>query len=166
MRILTVRQPYANAIIFDGKNVENRSRNIAGSYRGPIAIHAAVNTGTSVEHDTAERNVEAITGHPCRSEPRGVIIGVVDLVGVHRHGTKTGCYKEIDVLGWWPLDGSDASEDGWTPRTCSPWAIEGGYHLELAKPRPLASPINYTGALGLRNLEQLIAAQIRGQVAQ
>ena len=41
MRILTVRQPWAWAIIHGGKDVENRVRNIAGDYHGPIAIHAA-----------------------------------------------------------------------------------------------------------------------------
>lgn len=42
MRAITVRQPWAWQIINQGKNVENRTRNIAGKYRGPIAIHAAL----------------------------------------------------------------------------------------------------------------------------
>lgn len=42
MRILTVRQPWVWAIIHGGKDVENRVRNIAGSYRGPVAIHVAL----------------------------------------------------------------------------------------------------------------------------
>ena len=42
LRVLTVRQPYAWAIIHGGKDIENRTRNIAGSYRGPVAIHAAL----------------------------------------------------------------------------------------------------------------------------
>lgn len=33
MRILTVRQPWAWAIIHGGKDVENRTRNVAGDYR-------------------------------------------------------------------------------------------------------------------------------------
>lgn len=40
-RILTVRQPWAWAIIHGGKTVENRVRNISGDYRGPVLIHAA-----------------------------------------------------------------------------------------------------------------------------
>lgn len=39
MRAITVQQPWAWAI-FNGKGVENRTRNIAGKYRGPLAIHA------------------------------------------------------------------------------------------------------------------------------
>ena len=42
LRILTVRQPWAWAIIHGGKGVENRVRNVAGSYRGPVAIHAGL----------------------------------------------------------------------------------------------------------------------------
>ena len=41
MRVLTVRQPWAWAIIHGGKDVENRTRNLAGAYRGPVAIHVA-----------------------------------------------------------------------------------------------------------------------------
>lgn len=42
LRVLTVRQPWAWSLIEGGKDVENRSRNIAGSYRGPVAIHAGL----------------------------------------------------------------------------------------------------------------------------
>lgn len=41
MRALTIRQPWAWAVIHAGKTVENRSRNIAGDYRGLVAIHAS-----------------------------------------------------------------------------------------------------------------------------
>lgn len=78
IRILTVRQPWAWAIIHGGKDVENRVRNIAGAYRGPIAIHAAL-TGANFHARHADlwpfddRHVT------------GAIIGVVDLVDVHSH---------------------------------------------------------------------------------
>lgn len=42
MRALTVQQPWAWAIVYGGKDVENRTRNIAGAYRGPLAIHAGL----------------------------------------------------------------------------------------------------------------------------
>ena len=42
MKAITVRQPWAWAIMHDGKDVENRSRNIAGTYRGPVVIHAGL----------------------------------------------------------------------------------------------------------------------------
>ena len=42
MKAITVRQPWAWAILHGGKDVENRTRNIAGSYRGPLVIHAGL----------------------------------------------------------------------------------------------------------------------------
>ena len=131
MRILTVRQPWANAIIHGGKNVENRKINIAGDYRGPIAIHAAKNIGTATEHAVAVKDIFQISGRTFPIEPRGVIIGIVDLTGVHR-----------------------LSHDGKEKHKCSPWAIDQPYicHLQLENPRPLAAPIPCTGALALRTI--------------
>lgn len=132
MRVLTVRQPWAWAIIHGGKDVENRVRNIAGNYRGPIAIHvgkqwAPEDSGTVIL--TPKEVAEAIR---CK----GHIIGVVDLVGVHEGGT-AGCFPDVD----------DPTKLMW----CSPWAILGKFHLELANPRPV-EPIPYRGALGLRTI--------------
>lgn len=87
MRILTVRQPWSEAIIFGGKDVENRARNIAGGYRGPVAIHSAKRPATPEEWrafdagypDAMLRMAESV---PWSQEEYGVIIGVVDLVGV------------------------------------------------------------------------------------
>lgn len=79
MRVLTVRQPWAWAIIQGGKNVENRSRNVAGSYRGPVAIHAGLTPDTTAQ----------IKWPRCELVPqeawkvRGAVIGVVDLLEVH-----------------------------------------------------------------------------------
>lgn len=170
MRILTVRQPWAWAIIHGGKDVENRPRNIAGGYRGPVAIHA----GRTYDKGSHERSrtlreaqdraaiaagAEVFAGGYLwdfdAPDPReqwslpGAIIGVVDLVDVHlskpstsnTHAGQPVCFDAYTRVG----------------RVCSPdWAQEfpspGGYHLVLAEPRPLADPIPYTGALGLRNL--------------
>ncbi|GAA3142327.1 hypothetical protein GCM10020255_022450 [Rhodococcus baikonurensis] len=60
MRILTVRQPYAWQIVHGDKNIENRTRNIAGKYRGPVAIHASL-----------KPDMEALRGLPMR-HPRGI----------------------------------------------------------------------------------------------
>lgn len=77
LRVLTVRNPWGTAIIcgvttatggHDVKDVENRTRNIAGRYRGPVAIHVAA---------------------------RGHIIGVVDLVDVHH---ADDCWRGVALL--------------------------------------------------------------------
>ncbi|KQR97674.1 MAG: hypothetical protein J0I33_07650 [Microbacterium ginsengisoli] len=147
MRILTVRQPWAWAIIHGGKDVENRTRNIAGSYRGPVAIHVsgrfaedvdspALDDATERWHDQPEADCNR---HPWRLNV-GKTIGLVDLVDVHQ--------------------GADCWD---TPSFCSPWA-DGPWHLSLANPRPLIEPIPFKGALGLRHLDDDTTARILAQI--
>lgn len=136
MRAITVRQPYAWAIMHGGKDVENRSRNIAGSYRGPVAITAAL---------TLTRG-NAIA-------QRGGVLGVVDLVDVHRdqmmRGAQLHCCSSSEWHGGPPC-----------PGPCSPWAEAGRHHLVLANPRPLPTPIPVRGRLGLWTLPDDIAGQV------
>lgn len=85
MRVLTVRQPAAWAIIHGGKNVENRVRNLAGQYRGPVAILAGRQLLDEDhpfwDHDSYRDAFSRATAHVRhRVDVRGAIIGVVDLV--------------------------------------------------------------------------------------
>jgi hypothetical protein len=130
MRILTVRQPWAWAIIHGGKDVENRGRSL-GPYRGPVAIHA----GKSDDLAAFETVAQLIGDRFAEFTPdRGSIIGVVDLVDVHRSGPFEGeCYRERGVTDW-----------------CSQWAQMGAHHLQLANPRALDEPLPWKGGLGLR----------------
>lgn len=52
MKVLTVRQPWAGAIVFQGKDVENRTRRT--NYRGVLAIHASKRH----DYDAAEQLVD------------------------------------------------------------------------------------------------------------
>jgi hypothetical protein len=170
MRVLTVRQPWAWAIIHGGKDVENRVRNVAGNYRGPVAIHAGLTHADSI--DTEARLVAEAVGRLARakqatgmgmvpsrvSDPndrshwvherfgnRGAIIGVVELTDVHdatTRGQLPRCWGPGERIG-------DRGEGD-----CSPWALPAEKHLVLANPRPLAAPIPYKGALGLRRLDK------------
>jgi hypothetical protein len=141
MRVLTVRQPWADAIVWGNKGVENRTRNIAGDYRGPVAIHSSVREPSPDEWNVfGDRFPEAMDRMAQATrwdqEPHGVILGVVDLWAVHEH------------------DGSERflccpnSPDRFTR-----WAEPGVWHLCLARPRPLVEPIRYRGGLGLRRLD-------------
>jgi hypothetical protein len=136
MRVLTVRNPWAGAIMHQGKLVENRSRNIAGDYRGPVAIHVAKRHDYSAVDALIER-----TGHiaPENIYGYGLIIGVVDLVDVHEN-TRCGIFA--------PLHDGESS----VLQFCSPWADGARYHMVLANPRRLTVPIEWKGALGLRRL--------------
>lgn len=79
MKALTVRQPWAWAI-FHGKDIENRDWQT--TYRGPLLIHAAKGM-TKNEYILADAYIAAygkITTPHFDALPRGVILGVVDVV--------------------------------------------------------------------------------------
>lgn len=152
MRILTVRQPWAWAIIHGGKDVENRKTNIAGDYRGPVAIIAgradAVNAPEELwaAHADFYRKQFREHGLPASTLPtvRGHILGIVDLVDAHM------CVGE-----------------------CSPWAMStmpgpahrDWWHLKFANPSPLVDPIPYRGSLGLRKLDDYTGALVSASLA-
>jgi hypothetical protein len=153
MRILTVRQPWAWAIIHAGKTVENRQTNVAGSYRGPVAIHAAKAMLTPEGWTDAGDTIAAITGaRPLIVPPSemGAIIGLVDLIDVHLGSRLPGhCWH--DKTGMREL--------------CSLWGETEAFHLVLQNPRPLTQPIPFRGMLGLRTLDGEIAEQVLAGVA-
>jgi ASCH domain len=124
-RALTVKQPWANAIIFDGKDVENRSK--PTKYRGQLYIHAGKGWESS-----AVGFIAKITRKAYIAADQGMVIGTVDVVGCHS-------WRDCG-----PGEGM-----------CSAWAMEGHYHWELANPRPLACPFPEKGKLGIWNLGQL-----------
>lgn len=147
MRVLTVRQPWAWAIVHGGKDVENRTRNIAGAYRGPVAIHVAHAMADAAAW--SDPNVEsALIAHDGASDwplSIGHIIGVVDLVDVH-----PDCTEHVEGFGCTP--------------TCSPWAMSGHQHLAFDNPRPLTTPIPAKGRLGLWHPSEDLAAAITAQM--
>ena len=151
LRCLTVRQPWAWAIVRGGKDVENRVLNVAGRYRGAMAVHAGLELDLEGVRD--ERIAAAIERFYAGGTPRGTeggrqrlgfVIGLVDLVDVHA---------------------------GWIEATpCSPWAQRyadhvGLHHLVLANPRPLVEPVRARGRLGLWRPDDELAAAIWEQVA-
>lgn len=161
MRAITVRQPWAWAIMHGGKDVENRTRNIAGSYRGPVAITAGLVTdwqaaiGATLRYGIDENGNEwgGIDGAPL---VKGSVVGVVNLTDVHSASVIGGCGR---------LE-HDCPEHGTCRHHCSTWAFgpnpAGGWfqHLVLANPRPLPTPIPVRGRLGLWTLPDDIAAQV------
>ena len=146
MKALTVRQPYAWAIIHGGKDVENRST--AWRYRGPLAIHAAARLDQQGRTDPDVLRAWNKRMHPLLCDvpnlTLGAIIGVVDLVGVH------------------------VERPRWSARTCwceSDWAQIDCFHLMLANPRPLATPVPYKGRQGLWDVPDELVADLQTEVA-
>lgn len=149
-----MQQPWAWAIVHGGKDVENRTQ--AWGYRGPLAIHAGVRL--------SERGVMsplitgALQGNRNQHGPYspwigGVVIGVVDLHGVHESVVVDGRAECCDSeWGEWSYD----EHGGRTRRDV--------VHLVLADPRPLRVPIPAKGRLGLWTPDADLVAAIREQL--
>lgn len=132
LRIITIREPWAHRLIHDGKDVENRARNIVGAYRGPILIHAA----GRVDHD-------ALTGAEHQKIRPGRLLGVVELIDVHHAST---C--------------ADTTNDRTSTGLCSEWAEDDCFHLIMRNPRTLTEQISHAGGLGLRHITPDLAAWV------
>lgn len=103
MIALTVRQPWAWAIIHAGKNIENRSW--ATQYRGPLAIHAGLRNDADGERFLASIGLDI---HDVGADiDFGYIIGIVDLVD---------CTHTVDNSRW-------AQPGMWHWRLANPRAI-------------------------------------------
>jgi|PlaIllAssembly_1097288.scaffolds.fasta_scaffold363432_2 hypothetical protein len=74
MKAISLKQPYAWAVIFGGKDIENRTWNT--KYRGELAIHAS---SSALKDYWWPRGTPKPLSGDLRSS---VIIGVVDLVDV------------------------------------------------------------------------------------
>lgn len=119
---LSIRQPYAWAIMAGIKPVENRTW--ATKYRGPLAIHASLKADAEPAWSFCEGQWESLVPNsicliPRKSVDYGGIIGTVDLVD---------CVTESD----------------------SPWFF-GPYGFVLANPRPCKF-VPMKGQLGLFNI--------------
>lgn len=106
MKAITVRNPWAWAIVHGTKRIENRSWTTA--YRGPLAIHAGMANWSDDDHEFVR--------HLCPSLPDdlygGAIIGTVDLVDVV---TASRSPWFSGPFGWVLAN----------PRPCEPYAVGG-----------------------------------------
>lgn len=129
MKAITVRQPWGWAIMHGGKDVENRTRNIAGIYRGALVIHTS--RATFEQHNMASRAHRAAHGTETPTVLSfGAALGIVDLIDSHPWTQCLGGFYGTNGL-------------------CSEWAQGALHHLVLANPRPFTNPIPYRGQLGL-----------------
>jgi hypothetical protein len=148
VKAITVHQPWAWAIAFGGKDVENRRRTL-GPYTGRLALHAGAlwsSVGAAdprVAQAWLDRHGVAFPDEAL--VPAGVVFAVVDLVGTHV--VERGCCT-------------------------SPWADTHyanrliGAHLELANPRVLERPVAARGQLGLWNLRGAAEAAVLAQLGE
>lgn len=164
MRALTIRQPWAWAVICGGKDVENRAANFPAGYRGWVAVHAGLKDDLSgLSHPAvvaALRKVGVIDSREsaCFSAaPRGAVVGAARVVGAH-------------LITGELADGRQCSQSvpevvGAYRARCSPWADPFSvWHVELADAVALPVPVPCRGQLGLWTLPPDVEAQVREQV--
>ena len=166
MKALSIRQPWAWAILHAGKRIENRERKDGRmpsmcSHRGPLLIHAAAGL-TRAEFFAASSFMcdAGLADRPGSGKPtaiplswkssvldRGGIVGVCNVVG------------HIEPTGMVTVGGFDMTE----PLVLDTrWHIDGSYGLVLADVRPLPF-VPFKGALGFFEVpDSLVPEAFRG----
>lgn len=162
VRSLTVTPPWSLALVRGWKPVENRTQNLAGTWRGRVLIlSGAMNWddyGAWFIGRHAPRPVEGpdeppvelsgpveVTREECHP---GHYIGAADLVDVHKAVGAGAVYVPGPDPGFRHVDGC-----------CAPWGQQPGvwrgktltiWHYVFENPVEFAEPIKATGHLGLR----------------
>lgn len=117
MKALTLLQPWAWAIIYGGKDVENRSWTTR--YRGTLAIHTSKRMTAAAYHAAAQFcALRGLTLPPQTALTFGAIIGTVDLVD---------CLPD-DPARRWGMPG----QMHWivaNPRPCTPIVMRGALSI-------------------------------------
>jgi hypothetical protein len=145
VKAISVRQPWSWALL-NGKDVENRSRNILGGHRGERALHAGGQLADAAAFDWVLELTDGVLpqlGLPGRPAPTqlGGVIGVLQVTGTH------------------PADSCGGG--------CSSWADPTGFHIrhDTTLARALDRVVECPGRLGLFTLPEDVAARVRRQLA-
>lgn len=144
MKLLTIRQPWAHAIMHLGKSIENRSRKDGRmpplcKYRGELWIHAACLWSLRDFRDARQFMVDrglAPLSYPLRPAAEhhmGAVIGRVDVVG----------HLEPASVNTWSKTWSYVGPDEHRPDSTGLRWWTGDHGLVFANPRALAEPVPY-----------------------
>ena len=138
-RALTVRQPWADAIVHGPKNVENRTTRT--HRRGLVLIHAGLRYDAHHCSAPLSRFLQRISDGKCpdRASPAGMVYGAI--VGT---AFIEDCHR---------CDGS-----------CSSWAEPGAWHWVLGQRRDLPVPVPARGALGFWRPDAGVLAAVLKQI--
>lgn len=155
MRALSIRQPWAWAILHAGKRVENRAWE-----RGPqfmvgqtFLLHAAKGCTVDEFDNALEFIIDAsgsIACPPLHDMPRGAIVGRAKLVGIVRTTPERHRYRPTENHTC-VLCGEAGVLRRQPPPPCpraDPWGIPGALGLLLADVEAIDAPIPFKGALG------------------
>lgn len=162
IRAITVKQPWAFAITHLGKTVENRGTSFA--YRGRILIHAGrewdgfavddrrIRAGFAPYLTTYQQARYINQIDPAEHHDRfvfGAVIGVAELVDVHRAKATVGCCEPWGDQ-WY------ASNSG----------VGTAHHLVLDNVLALDMPVACRGNLGMWRPPAEVVAAVDAQVAE
>lgn len=149
VRAITVRPPWAQAIAWGAKTVENRGARFPSRYRGPVLIHA----GSAWSHRGAADPRVVDTARRAPDPPAYWTAGAIDSTGVRR----SAVLAVADLVDVHPATAACVEPGG----GCDPWGetsyeeaggrrVEQVTHLVLDEVRRLSSPVDCReGHLGL-----------------
>ena len=132
MKVLTLRRPWAYAVVCGAKDVENRSRKT--HYRGELLIHAGIGFEQHALHKLVALGVEI---------PSPIDPDTVD----HPYFASGAIVGSVQVV--------NCIQDSW-----SPWAAPGRWHWLLRDPVVFNMPIPCRGMLGLWNVPAELEAAV------
>ena len=150
MKALSIRNPWAWAILHAGKRIENRSWG-KSSFRGEVLIHASKRPSEDTVIDDA-----LDFGNFCRERriqlPHGATPGKLTARDLFRDcGGIVGVARVVDIR-----PNGDAPE--------SPWAIAGLTGLVLDDVRALPAIVHCNGALGFWNVPDSVMGLVNEQL--
>jgi ASCH domain len=174
MKALSIRQPWAWAILRAGKRIENREWRAPPSYRGPLLIHASKGC-TRDEYEDAAYAIRNILTPPRIAHfggladlERGGIVGrcnLVDAVWTLPNGCRVAPSRSPIGMSC-VLCGVAYQEPA--RRACSkadPWAVPGSIGLILADVEPLPF-LAWKGALGIFDVDDVALSDASDRLAQ
>ena len=138
MKALTIRQPWAEAIVAGHKEVENRSWKTA--YRGLIAIHAGAQLS---KRGMADPRITDTFG-PDHVFQLGAILAIARLADCHLAEDGCGCSEWAET----------------TYRNSADEIVTGVWHWVLTEIHQLDEPISMPGKLGLWTVTEAAAGRM------
>lgn len=146
MRALTVRQPYADAIAWGAKTVENRTKPLPAKYVDvPVLLHAAKNLHASKLTVQDLSDITGGQGYDAWTGTRSAVLAVIRF---------KGCHRSDSSLHW----------------CCRPWGQVSTkqhpvvWHWEISEVTRLDDPVPASGALGFWNVPDDVLAAVQRQV--
>lgn len=159
MKALSLRQPWAWAVVHGGKRIENRTWRPAKPYGQRLVIHAARTWGTRQKEDLAwiQDNMKLIVPD---NLPLGYFVGVATVADCHPNGPEPEDPWAIACKRCWRQASVAACQA--SPKVCTSGKCSYGWLLDDVV--ALAEPVPGRGALGLFPVPELALRQILAQL--